>query len=164
LACAARPGAVRAAVMVDPALTLDEPAKRLFAQYVEAITADHDGSWRTAFATDLFLLTDTARREEIIAGIAAVPPAIAAASYLAMPRFDCATALDRVEVPLLAIGTGGNQAELRAHCPAIEIGETVAAGHFKQLEVPDQVNAMIDRFLVINDLDPETLERPRGAT
>src|SRR5436305_1612871 len=29
----------------------------------------------------------------------------------------------------------------------ITVGITVGAGHFHQLEVPDQVNAMIDRFL-----------------
>ena len=37
--------------------------------------------------------------------------------------------------------------DLRRACPAITIGQTVGAGHFIQLEVPDQVNAMIERFL-----------------
>jgi hypothetical protein len=32
------------------------------------------------------------------------------------------------------------------------IGQTVGAGHFNQLEVPDQVNAMIEQFMVINHL------------
>jgi pimeloyl-ACP methyl ester carboxylesterase len=69
-----------------------------------------------------------------------------------MPRFDRAAALDQIQVPLLVIGSGGADAELREPCPTIAIGETAGAGHFKQLEVPDQVNAMIDRFLAINDL------------
>jgi pimeloyl-ACP methyl ester carboxylesterase len=30
-------------------------------------------------------------------------------------------------------------------------GQTVGAGHFIQLEVPEQVNAMIERFLAITD-------------
>jgi hypothetical protein len=30
----------------------------------------------------------------------------------------------------------------RAACPTIAIGQTVGAGHFNQLEVPDQVNLM----------------------
>jgi pimeloyl-ACP methyl ester carboxylesterase len=29
------------------------------------------------------------------------------------------------------------------------VGRTVGAGHFLQLEVPDQVNAMIERFLAV---------------
>ena len=31
--------------------------------------------------------------------------------------------------------------------PDLIVGVTVGAGHFHQIEVPDQVNAMIDRFL-----------------
>ena len=33
--------------------------------------------------------------------------------------------------------------------PDLEVGITVGAGHFIQLEVPEQVNAMIERFLAI---------------
>jgi pimeloyl-ACP methyl ester carboxylesterase len=29
-------------------------------------------------------------------------------------------------------------------------GQVVSSGHFVQLEVPEQVNAMIDRFLAVN--------------
>jgi pimeloyl-ACP methyl ester carboxylesterase len=36
---------------------------------------------------------------------------------------------------------------LRQIKPDLEIGVTVGAGHFNQLEVPQQVNAMIERFL-----------------
>jgi pimeloyl-ACP methyl ester carboxylesterase len=32
---------------------------------------------------------------------------------------------------------------------ALAFGQTVGSGHFCQLEVPDRVNAMIDRFLAI---------------
>jgi pimeloyl-ACP methyl ester carboxylesterase len=31
----------------------------------------------------------------------------------------------------------------------VELGVTVGAGHFHQLEVPEQVNAMIERFLAL---------------
>jgi pimeloyl-ACP methyl ester carboxylesterase len=33
--------------------------------------------------------------------------------------------------------------------PQVLDGKTVGSGHFCQLEVPEQVNAMIDRFLAI---------------
>jgi len=53
--------------------------------------------------------------------------------------------------PLLVVlsGTGGSNApaRLRAMAPNTEIGVTVGAGHFNQLEVPDQVNSMTERFL-----------------
>jgi hypothetical protein len=57
-----------------------------------------------------------------------------------------------VRVPLLVIGSGRVERGLRDACPGITIGMTVGAGHFNQLEVPDQVNPMIERFLAVNDL------------
>jgi pimeloyl-ACP methyl ester carboxylesterase len=41
-------------------------------------------------------------------------------------------------------------ARLRELCPHVTLGQTVGAGHFNMLEVPDQVNAMIERFLALN--------------
>ena len=40
--------------------------------------------------------------------------------------------------------------------PAITLGQTVGAGYFLQLEVPEQANLTIERFLSIN---PETSPR-----
>jgi pimeloyl-ACP methyl ester carboxylesterase len=40
---------------------------------------------------------------------------------------------------------------LRRINPDLHVGITVGAGHFDQLEVPDQVNAMIERFLQVMD-------------
>ena len=34
--------------------------------------------------------------------------------------------------------------------PDLELGITVGAGHFHHLEVPEQVNAMIERFLAVS--------------
>lgn len=38
---------------------------------------------------------------------------------------------------------------LRELNPRAVIGQTVGAGHFHQLEVPAQVDAMIERFLAV---------------
>ena len=37
----------------------------------------------------------------------------------------------------------------RELCPQLMVGQTVGAGHFSNQEVPEQVNAMIERFLTI---------------
>ena len=83
------------------------------------------------------------------------PPAIAAACIRSMVEFDGAAALSQCQVPVLSIGSATPSnltAELRRHCPSINVGQTVGSGHFNQLEVPDQVNAMIAKFLEINGL------------
>ena len=40
-------------------------------------------------------------------------------------------------------------AEMRRVCPALITAQVAGAGHFVQLEVPDQVNAMLERFFDI---------------
>ncbi len=155
LVCAARPGAIRALVMVDPAPITNEPAKAFFRDSVDAVGADAGQSWRTAFVTGMFLPTDVARKQAIIEAFPAMAPQIAAAVLRAMGEFDGAAVLGRATVPVLSIGSAGpanSAADLRRACPSITIGQTVGAGHFIQLEVPDQVNAMIEQFLTITDL------------
>jgi pimeloyl-ACP methyl ester carboxylesterase len=141
--------------MVDPAPITNESAKAFFRESVDVVRGDEDRSWRTAFVTGMFLPTDVARRQAIIAGFPATAPGIAASVLRAMGEFDGANALGGATVPVLSIGSAvpaNSAADLRRACPAITIGQTVGAGHFIQLEVPDQVNAMIERFLAITDL------------
>jgi pimeloyl-ACP methyl ester carboxylesterase len=155
LVCAARPEAIRALVMVDPAPITNEPAKAYFRDSVDAVAADGDRSWRTAFVNGMFLPTDTARRQAIIETFPAAAPGIAAAVLRAMGEFDGAAVLSSAMVPVLSIGSASpanSAADLRQAFPAIAIGQTVGSGHFIQLEVPGQVNAMIERFLTITGL------------
>jgi pimeloyl-ACP methyl ester carboxylesterase len=58
-------------------------------------------------------------------------------------------------VPTLYIQAAGARPELgrlRELCPQLAIDRTVGAGHFNMLEVPEQVNAMIARFLATTPL------------
>lgn len=50
-------------------------------------------------------------------------------------------------VPL--IEQGRDLDRFRALCPQLMVATTLGAGHFSPLEVPDQINAMIARFLAV---------------
>ena len=155
LSCAARAGAIRALVLVDPAPITNEKAKRFFRESVGAVAADDNGSWRTTFVEGMFLPTDAARRAAIIEQMTRTSPAISAEVMRVMGEFDGASSLAQATVPVLSIGSAvpsNASADLRRLWPAITIGQTVGSGHFNQLEVPDQVNAMIERFLAVNGL------------
>jgi pimeloyl-ACP methyl ester carboxylesterase len=106
------------------------------------------------FVGNMFLpIDDAGRREHIIDMMLAGP------SYVGISAFDAFLAdpislvdsAPRIEVPLLAIASaGGHMADLgrlRELTPLLVTGQAVGAGHFLHLEVPDQVNSMIERFL-----------------
>jgi pimeloyl-ACP methyl ester carboxylesterase len=106
------------------------------------------------FVEGMFLPTDAVRRAAIIEQMPGTPPAIAAEIMRVMGEFD-ASILAKVTVPVVSIGSAvpaNASADLRRLCPAITVGQTVGAGHFNQLEVPGQVNTMIERFLAVNGL------------
>jgi pimeloyl-ACP methyl ester carboxylesterase len=149
LTCAARPRAVRAAVLVDPAPILDGRGKAYFARSLPDVASDHDGSWRARFAARLFRPADSVRRDETVARLSAAPLATAVAGWRAIADFDAAAVLPRVHVPVLVITAGEPEAGLAERIPDLTLGRTVGAGHFVQLEVPDQVNGMIERFLTL---------------
>jgi hypothetical protein len=81
-----------------------------------------------------------------------VPNDVAIPMVNAMAAFDSVAALRECHVPVLTIGSAvptNNSAFLLEANSAMTIGQTVGAGHFNQLEVPEQVNLMIERFLSV---------------
>jgi pimeloyl-ACP methyl ester carboxylesterase len=66
--------------------------------------------------------------------------------------WDGGAAAAACKVPALYIGAATPLADVnrfRELCPQLMVGQTVGAGHFNNQEVPEQVNAMIERFLTI---------------
>ena len=99
-----------------------------------------------------------ARDEElarwIVDHMCAVEQPIAAAVIRGVTEWNGREPLARCNVPVLLL-----RAELREQTdvlrlreikPDLQVGITVGAGHFHQLEVPEQVNAMIERFLAVS--------------
>ena len=65
---------------------------------------------------------------------------------------DTESAARACKVPLLVLVAAellSDLTRLREVCPHVVTGQTVGAGHFHQLEVPEQITAMIERFLTI---------------
>jgi pimeloyl-ACP methyl ester carboxylesterase len=70
----------------------------------------------------------------------------------AASSWDDAAALARCRSPLLYLDAGTPNADLAQAVrlnPAITLGRTIGTGHFSQLSSPQQVNAMLDRFLAV---------------
>jgi pimeloyl-ACP methyl ester carboxylesterase len=147
---ASRPELVRGAVLVDPApIVITDDLRALFGHIITTVSSI-DG--RKGFVAGMFApMDDQARKQQIIDGMSAMPDDVAVAAIAGLVDFDGPAALRAcVNVPLATIGSIApinTQAQLNEHHPNMLVAQTLGAGHFNQLEVPDQVNAMIERFL-----------------
>jgi pimeloyl-ACP methyl ester carboxylesterase len=104
------------------------------------------------YVEQLFLATDDAgRKRRIVERMCSVPLGVAVAVMRGVVAWNGVAALLLCRVPLLVLRarTGGSndRARLIAIKPDVRVGVTVGAGHFHQLEVPEQVTPMIDRFV-----------------
>jgi pimeloyl-ACP methyl ester carboxylesterase len=98
---------------------------------------------------------DRARRAKILEQMCSAPDHVTLGCWQAIVTTDTVAAAPKVKVPALYIAAENwltDSHKLKELCPQTKFGWTVGAGHFHQLEVPDQVNGMIERFLSISRL------------
>jgi pimeloyl-ACP methyl ester carboxylesterase len=98
----------------------------------------------------VFLPTDDQQRKaRIVEGMCSLPQHVIVSTWENLLAHDTEAATAACQVPLLHIGSTfpANLARLRELCPQLVTGQTIGVGHFHQLETPEQVNGMIERFL-----------------
>jgi hypothetical protein len=87
--------------------------------------------------------------ENVLAVMLAAPPHVTAAAMRGALEFDCQAAAALCKVPALHLAASPLRMppqSITERLPNIVNGCTVGAGHFNRLEVPDQVNSMIEAF------------------
>ena len=149
---AAHPACVAAIVMVDPAPFVFAPDQRAGVEaMVAAIEAGNQEPRRQFIANHLFLPTsDRQLVEHVLAVMLATPSHVAASAMRGDLAFDGPAVAAQCTVPALHLAATppvNPPHRMSEWLPTVVNGWTVGAGHFNQLEVPDQVNAMIDGFL-----------------
>ena len=149
------PELASALIMLDSAVVLPAASRAVLPKFLADLGgADYRQAIRTFVAGTLFLPTDDpGRKERIIEGMTSAPQHVAVSAYQALADYDAEKAA-RVAAPSLFIAANephprADINRVRELLPALAFGQTVGSGHFCQLEVPDQVNAMMDRFLAI---------------
>jgi pimeloyl-ACP methyl ester carboxylesterase len=155
---AAHPELVRAAVLVDAPLLLPADALQTRRPILETFWGDNFVAAAVAYADERFFIDtdDPERRARILEGVAAMPKHVLASAWQSILETDsvpAAKALGDCALPVLFIGAArplADLARLRELCPQVMVAQTAGAGHFCQLEVPDQVIAMIERFLKVS--------------
>jgi pimeloyl-ACP methyl ester carboxylesterase len=152
---AQRPDLPSAIVILDSAVL---PTHDAWAGVQPVISQLHTTSYRDVmrqFIGDVFFLPtdDPQRKAQIIDTMLATPQHVLVSAFEGIFLWDAAAAVGKCRVPTLYIASTrprGDVAQFRELCPQLAHGQVVSSGHFVQLEVPQQVNAMIERFLAIH--------------
>jgi pimeloyl-ACP methyl ester carboxylesterase len=153
LATAARhPDLPRAIALCDPAVIVPEVVLGAVRPFIEALAAPGHRAIAEAFIAERLFspLDDPKRKAKIVAQMAATPQHVMHSAFHHLFAFDSEAAARACKVPVLLIDAEApipDRARFKALCPQLQVAQTAGAGHFHQLEVPDQVNAMLERFL-----------------
>jgi pimeloyl-ACP methyl ester carboxylesterase len=151
-------GLPSAIVAIDAGLTPPPSVGAALDQFIEGLRGP---SYRKAIGdyadAVLFLPTDDAeRRARILSIMARTPQHVMISALQGGHAYDADEAKGRLAAPMLYIAADefpprADIARLRALVPRFYFGHVVGSGHFCQLEVPEQVNAMIGRFLALTE-------------
>jgi pimeloyl-ACP methyl ester carboxylesterase len=76
-----------------------------------------------------------------------------------LETYDSVSAVQACALPVLYLHAAvpSDLGQFARLCPRLMVGETVGAGHWLQLEVPGQVNAMLERFIGIVQTNPAAI-------
>ena len=138
-------------VLLDPVAI--EPAPELVEAFAGAFAGMQSdlNATRMAFLDSLFLPGhDASVREAVQEQAKLAPDRVAVNSFGNVTQSDRKTAAQQVTVPTLHIAAepGNNQASTISRAIEHSVNKKIDdAVHFFQLEVPDQVNAMIEEFI-----------------
>lgn len=148
-----------AIVMLDSAVVRPAASAAAVDGIIHALAGpDRVKVMRDYVTAALFIPTDDpVRKARLLDNMAAAKPHVVVSAMQGMRDYDPQTARGRIKAPSLYIaadepGPRSDMAALRDLLPQLALGQTVGSGHFCQLEVPDQVNAMIGRFLQIQSI------------
>lgn len=155
---ARHPELAAAVVLLDSPVVTPPGMMDGFRPYLEALrTPMYREATRQLYAHFVGFPDDEHSRERILNGLASNAQHVMISAMEAVLAYDSDIAAARCRVPLLYLSSGPwytDVARFKELCLQLITGQVVGSGHFLQLEVPEQVNAMIDRFLALYLPDP----------
>jgi pimeloyl-ACP methyl ester carboxylesterase len=139
-------------VMIDSVMFPPEALLDTLNPLIEALQGTHYlAAYQQALA-NMCLPTDK-RSARLISSLQARQHVLASAIPNHTTNYDDDDAASACRVPIAYILSAMPLLDLlrfQSLTPQLVIGRTLGSGHFSPIEVPDQINAMITRFIVIN--------------
>jgi pimeloyl-ACP methyl ester carboxylesterase len=143
-------------VMLDAGVVLPSSVRAAIPGFLEELRGpDYREALRRYVANSLFIPTDDQeRKERILESMFSAPQHVVVSAFEGLCDYDPYKATGGLAVPGLYIAADEltprlDMARFHEMFPEVLYGKPVGSGHFCQLEVPGQINAMIERFLAI---------------
>jgi pimeloyl-ACP methyl ester carboxylesterase len=150
---AASPSRIAGIALLDPVILFPEPGrKQALSGLVPALASENWREALEAYFSRLFSPYDPPDlKSRVVTELGQVRPEMAAAIMQEGMATDGSDSLARVRCPLLLVSARApvDLERFRDLQPDALVGRVVGSGHWLTLAVPDQVNAMLDRFLEI---------------
>ena len=150
-AAARHPGLASAVVILESLVVAPPALVAGFRPLLDAMRTPAFTSALTQFAEGLLgPYLPTPQRTAIIDTMVASPPHVLVSALEDLLDHDSASAAAACKVPTLYVSSGPwytDVARFKQLCPTLITAQLVGCGHYFPLEVPDQVNPMISRFL-----------------
>jgi pimeloyl-ACP methyl ester carboxylesterase len=148
------PESVSAICLIDSVLFPPEPLLSHLRGLFSRLSGPEYRQALIETASSLFVETDDPlRKAELPHRMSRTPQHVAVAAFRGhLLDYDCAPAAAACKVPVAYLGAARPLADLnklRSYCPHLITGQTIGSGHFSPLEVPAQINSMLDRFIEI---------------
>jgi pimeloyl-ACP methyl ester carboxylesterase len=149
---AAEPERVRALVMIDSVLLFPGDRAAVVHDVIAGLRGpDPEGTLRDYYGRFFGPYDDPELAAWVLDQAVRTPPHVTSSVWEeSLTGWSDADALAGATAPLSYLDTGTPNADLTraaALRPEMIIGRTIGSGHFSPLAVPDQINAMLERFL-----------------
>jgi len=145
-----------AVVMQDAAVVLPSAARAAIPSFLKELRGPGYREVLRGYASrSLFIPTDDeGRKERILQSMSSTPQHVVVSAFEGLRDYDPTEAAGGLAAPGVYIAADelqprSDMARFHEMFSEILYGKTVGSGHFCQLEVPEQVNAMIDRFIAV---------------
>ena len=150
------PDLLSGVVMLDAAVVLPSAARAAIPNFLQQLRGPgYRETLRDYVTNSLFIPTDSQERKgRILEGMSSAPQHVVVSAFEGLRDYDPTEATGGLAVPAVYIAAHEEQprsdmARFHELAPQILYGKTVGSGHFCQLEVPEQVNSMIERFIFV---------------
>jgi pimeloyl-ACP methyl ester carboxylesterase len=164
---ARRPEAATAVALLDSPILIPPQVGEALAPFGAALRSPGYREALVGFMASTFgPADDPERKGRILERVGRLPQHVGAACWeYGMATYDSVGAAEACALPVLYVHASvpTDLGLLARLCPRLMVGETVGAGHWLQLEVPGQVNAMLDRFIGILQTNPAAIGRGNMA-